>query len=32
MSCVKHSFLIRDVAEISFIVEEAVKIAKSGRP
>jgi len=32
MSCVKHSFVIRDVQEIPSVVEEAIKIATSWRP
>jgi thiamine pyrophosphate-dependent acetolactate synthase large subunit-like protein len=32
MSCVKHSFLITDVSAIPKIIDEAVKIATSGRP
>jgi len=32
MSFVKHSFLITDVSEIPEIVDEAIKIAKGGRP
>ena len=32
MSCVKHSFVITDVSTIPEIVDEAIKIATSGRP
>jgi len=32
MSCVKHSFIIMDVSTIPEIIDEAIKIAKSGRP
>jgi len=32
MSCIKHSFVIRDVQEIPSIISEAVKIATSWRP
>lgn len=32
MSITKHNFLVRDARDISKVVDEAIKLAKSGRP